>query len=148
MGLILWTRTNEYITICPNAWSLLGSFIWKDKVVYHCRWVWTTAYQVMPMLCIPKKNGKLCTVFDLQLHNNNMVKDVTPFLDQDNTWHNVTCVCYWSKLNMLEAYEQIWVRITDVSKMAFAIVLGTFVSKWCSEVIVMHPLHFNILWHW
>ena len=29
-------------------------------------WIPTVAHQVVPMLCIPKKNGKLCTVFDLQ----------------------------------------------------------------------------------
>ena len=28
-------------------------------------WIPTVAHQAVPMLCIPKKNGKLCTVFDL-----------------------------------------------------------------------------------
>ena len=28
-------------------------------------WIPTVAHQVVPMLCIPKKNGKLCTVLDL-----------------------------------------------------------------------------------
>ena len=47
-------------------------------------WVPVTARQVVPMLCIPKKNGKLRTVFDLHEQNDNTVKDVTPFPDQDN----------------------------------------------------------------
>ena len=28
-------------------------------------WIPAVAHQVVPMLCIPKKNSKLCTVFDL-----------------------------------------------------------------------------------
>ena len=28
-------------------------------------WIPAVAHQAVPMLCIPKKNGKLCTVFDL-----------------------------------------------------------------------------------
>ena len=28
-------------------------------------WIPTVAHQAVPMLCIPKKNGKLCTVFNL-----------------------------------------------------------------------------------
>ena len=44
-------------------------------------WVPVTARQAVPMLCIPKKNGKLRTVFNLREQNDNTVKDVTPFLD-------------------------------------------------------------------
>ena len=46
-------------------------------------WIPAVAHQVMPMLCILKKNGKLHTVFDLREQNNNTVKDVTLFPDQD-----------------------------------------------------------------
>ena len=46
-------------------------------------WIPAVPHQVVPMLCIPKKNGKLHTVFDLWEQNDNMVKDVTPFPDQD-----------------------------------------------------------------
>jgi hypothetical protein len=35
------------------------------------------------MLCVPKKNSMLHTVFDLREQNKNTVKDVTPFPDQD-----------------------------------------------------------------
>ena len=44
-------------------------------------WVPVTARQAVPMLCIPKKNGKLQTVFDLYEQNANTMKDVTPFPD-------------------------------------------------------------------
>ena len=70
-------------------------------------WIPVTARQAVPMLCIPKKNGKLCTVFDLREQNDNTVKDVTPFPDQDNIRHDVARYTYRSKLNMLEVYEQI-----------------------------------------
>jgi hypothetical protein len=46
-------------------------------------WVMKSVPQAAPMLCIPKKSGKLRTVIDCHKRNDNMVKDVTPFLDQD-----------------------------------------------------------------
>ena len=46
-------------------------------------WVPTTVRQAVLMLCILKKNGKLCTVFDLHMQNENTEKDVSPFPDQD-----------------------------------------------------------------
>ena len=52
-------------------------------------WVPAAAKQVMPMLCIPKKNGILCTIFNLQQQNENTWKDVTPFPDQDAIHHDV-----------------------------------------------------------
>ena len=36
---------------------------------------------------------------------------------------------YQSKLDMSEAYEQIHIKLTDIPKMAFATILGTFVSQ-------------------
>ena len=39
--------------------------------------------QAAPMLCIPKNTGKLWMVIDCQKRNDNTVKDVTPFPDQD-----------------------------------------------------------------
>ena len=59
------------------------------------------------VLCIPKKNGKLCTVFNLQEQNDNMVKDVTPFPDQDIICNDMARAAYQSKLDMSEAYKQI-----------------------------------------
>ena len=37
-------------------------------------WIPTVAHRALPMLCIPKKSSKLCTVFNLQEQNNNMVR--------------------------------------------------------------------------
>ena len=74
------------------------------------------AHQAVPMLYIPKKNGKLCTVFDLQEQNDNMVKDVTPFPDQDIIRNDMARVAYQSKLDMSEVYEQIRIIPEHVHK--------------------------------
>ena len=87
------------------------------------------AHQVVPMLCIPKKNGKLRTVFDLQVQNDNTVKDVTPFPDQDIICNDMARVAYQSKLDMSEAYEQIHIVPEHIHKAVFATVLGTFRSQ-------------------
>ena len=87
------------------------------------------AHQVVPMLCILKKNGKLCTVFDLQEQNDNMVKDVTPFPDQDIIHNDMAREAYHSKLDMSKAYEHICIVPEHVHKTAFTTVLGTFRSQ-------------------
>ena len=81
------------------------------------------------MLCIPKKNSKLCTVFNLQEQNNNTVKDVTPFPDQDIIHNDMSRAAYRSELNMSEVYKQICIVLEHVHKTAFATVLGTFMSQ-------------------
>ena len=65
------------------------------------------AHQVVPMLCIPKKKGKLRTVFDLQEQNDNTVKDMTLFPDQDIIHIDMARAAYHSKLDTSEAYNQI-----------------------------------------
>ena len=86
------------------------------------------AHQAVPMLCILKKNSKLHTVFNLQEQNNNTVKDVTPFPDQDIICNDMARAAYQSKLNMSKAYEQIHIIPEHVHKTAFATVLGMFRS--------------------
>ena len=81
------------------------------------------------MLCILKKNGKLHTVFDLQEQNDNTVKDMTLFPDQDIICNDMDRAAYRSKLNMSEAYEQICIIPEHVYKTAFAKILGTFRSQ-------------------
>ena len=80
------------------------------------------------MLCIPKKNGTLRTVFDLQQQNKNMWKDITPFPDQDAIHHNIAQAKLRSKLDMTEAYEQTRIRPEDVGKTTFSTIFGTFQS--------------------
>ena len=86
-------------------------------------WIPAVAHQAVPMLCILKKNGKLRTVFDLREQNDNTVKDVTSFPDQDIIRNDMASAAYRSKLNMSEAYEQIHIVPEHVHKTAFATVL-------------------------
>ena len=92
-------------------------------------WIPAVAHQAVPMLCIPKKNGKLRTVFDLREQNDNTVKDMTLFPDQDIICNDMARVAYHSKLNMSKAYEQICIVPEYIHKMAFTTVLGTFRSQ-------------------
>ena len=86
------------------------------------------AKQATPMLCIPKKNGTLRTVFDLQQQNENTWKDVTPFSDQYAIRHDIAQATFRSKLDMTEAYEQTCIRPEDVRKMTFSMIFGIFQS--------------------
>jgi hypothetical protein len=79
-------------------------------------WVPAIAHQVVPMLCVPKKNGTLRTIFDLREQNENTVKDVMPFPDQDIIRNDIARTAYRTKLDMSEAYEQIHVEPAHVSK--------------------------------
>jgi Reverse transcriptase (RNA-dependent DNA polymerase) len=92
-------------------------------------WVPAVVHQVVPMLCIPKNNGMLRTVFDLREQNENTVKDVTPFPDQDIIRNDIARRAYQTKLAMSEAYEQIRVDLAHVSKTEFAMILSTFKSQ-------------------
>ena len=92
-------------------------------------WVPTTARQAVPMLCVLKKSGKLRTVFDLCMQNDNTEKNISPFPDQDTIRHDVARAPYRSKLDISEVYEQICIRSEDVPKTAFSTIFGTFVSQ-------------------
>ena len=86
-------------------------------------------FRSTPMLYIPKKNGTLQTVFDLQQQNENTWKDVTPFPDQDMIHHDIAQAKFRSKLDMTEAYEQTHIRPEDVCKTTFSTIFSTFQSQ-------------------
>ena len=92
-------------------------------------WIPAVAHQAVPMLCIPKKNSKLHTVFELREQNDNTVKDVTPFPDQDIIHNDMATAAYRSKLDMSEAYKQICIVTEHIHKTVFATVLGIFRSQ-------------------
>ena len=77
-------------------------------------WVMKSVPQATWMLCIPKKSRMLWTVIDCCKRNNNTVKDVTPFPDQDRIWMDVARVKYCSKIDLLKAYEQVRIELEDV----------------------------------
>ena len=65
-------------------------------------WIPAADKQATPMLCIPKKNGTLHTVFDLRQQNDNIWKDVTPLTEQDAIQRDIACARFRSKLDMTE----------------------------------------------
>ena len=85
--------------------------------------------QVALMLCIPKKTAKLRTVINCRKCNDNTVKDVTPFPDQDQIRMDVARVKYHLKIDLLNAYEQVCMEPEDIKKTAFSTVFSTFLSQ-------------------
>ncbi len=82
------------------------------------------------MLCIRKHlTGGLRTVVDLRQRNENTVKDVTPFPDQDQIKHDVARAPFRSKIDMTDAYEQVRIEEKDIHKTGFATIYGTFHSR-------------------
>ncbi|KAG8719335.1 hypothetical protein FRC09_011299 [Ceratobasidium sp. 395] len=83
-----------------------------------------------PMLCLFKKDKQtLRTVIDLRKRNENTVKDLTPFPDQDEIREAVACGRYRLKLDMTSAYEQIRVVPEHIKRTAFQTVYGTYYSN-------------------
>jgi len=75
--------------------------------------------QAALMLCIRKKNNTLRTVVDGQQQNNNTIKDVIPLPDQDVICLDIARAKICSKIDLLDAYEQIHIIPEDVHKTAF-----------------------------
>ena len=112
---------------CPDA--LKPQLMEKiEKYTRSGWWEPKTVPQAAPMLCIPKKSGKLRTVIDCRKRNDDTVKDVIPFPDQDQIRLDVAKAKFRSKIDMSDAYEQIRVEPSDVEKTAFATVYGTYIS--------------------
>ena len=91
-------------------------------------WIPAADKQATPMLCIPKKNGTLRTIFDLRQQNDNTWKDVTLFPEQDTIRHDIARAKFRSNLDMTEAYEQTCIKPEDVRKTTFSTIFGTFQS--------------------
>jgi hypothetical protein len=112
---------------CPNAPKDQFNTKLQCYMDAGC-WIPATVREATPMLCILKKNGKLHTIVDCQPQNDNTVKDITPFPDQDTIRHEVAKARFHSKLDMSEAYEQICVHPDHVLKTAFSTIYGTYLS--------------------
>lgn len=120
-------RYHYHLPCCPN--SLKGEF--NEKVEKYTRagwWKLTAASQAAPMLCLPKKDRHLRTVIDCRQQNENTVKDVMPMPDQDGIQEDVARGQYRSKIDLLDAYEQVRIMPDDIWKTAFATIRGTFTS--------------------
>ena len=125
----LWSMNQSNLSIdCPEVFcsELTQKIKWYTTAGW---WVPAAAKQAIPMLCIPKKNGTLRTVFNLRQQNKNTWKDVTPCPGQDAICHDIARAKFRSKLDMTEAYEQMWIRPEDVRKMTFSTIFSTFQSQ-------------------
>lgn len=82
-----------------------------NKYISAGWWEMKPTLQATPLLCIPKKNNRLYTIIDAQQHaqqqNDNPLKDVTLFLDQDQIKVDMVKAKYQTKIKILDAYEQI-----------------------------------------
>lgn len=105
--------------LLEKMWQYIDMGWWIPKVVP----------QVAPLLCIPKKSGKIRTVVDCQQRNDNTVKDVTSFPDQDQIQMDVAQAKFRSKIDLSNAYKQVHVEPEDVPNTAFALVYGTMESN-------------------
>lgn len=101
-------RYNYHLPRCPN--TLCEEFHKKINCYVSAGWWEPQAVnQAAPLLCIPKKDGKLCTALDAHQCNDNTIKDVTLLLDQDLICEDVACAKIRSKINLTDAYEQVHV---------------------------------------
>lgn len=120
-------KYHYYLSKCPDA---LRPLLLEKINTYLTNGWWETCTtdQATPLLCIPKKNGDLCAVCDLRQRNENKVKDVTPFPDQDQIRHDCVHAAEVSKIDLTNAYEQVLVQSKDVWKTTFSTIYGTYVS--------------------
>jgi len=84
--------------------------------------------QAALMLCIPKKSRLLRTAIDVHKRNDNTVKDVTLFPDQDQIRLDIVRVKIRLKIDFSNVYEQIHTVPEDIHKSAFATIYGTYMS--------------------
>ena len=140
-------RYNYHLPRCPEA---LESELREktNRYISAGWWEMKAVYQAAPLLCVPKKSGKLRTVVDARKRNDNTFKDVTPFPDQDQIRMDVARAKYRTKIDMSDAYEQIRVEPTDVGKTAFASPLGTYVSHVMQQGDCNAPATFQRLMTW
>ena len=121
-------RYHYHLPRCPDA--MKPQLMEKLRTYVDAGWWIPKAVpQAAPLLCIPKKSGKLRTVVDCRQRNDNTVKDVTPFPDQDQIRMDVARAKYRSKIDLSNAYEQIRIEPEDVHKTGFASVFGTHESN-------------------
>jgi transposase InsO family protein len=140
-------RYNYHLPRCPEA---LESELREKTNRYLSAgwWEMKAVYQAAPLLCVPKKSGKLRTVVDARKRNENTFKDVTPFPDQDQIRMDVARAKYRTKIDMSDAYEQIRIDPADVWKTAFASPLGTYVSRVMQQGDCNAPATFQRLMTW
>ena len=100
-----------------------------DRYLKASWWVEKNIPHALPLLCIPKKDGRLRTIVDCRKHNTNMVKDLTPFPDQDMIQNDIARAPFRTKLDMSDAYEQVRVEPDNIKNTTFSTIVGMFLSN-------------------
>ena len=85
--------------------------------------------QAAPLLCINKKDSKLCTIIDAHQWNENTIKDVMPLSNQDIIHEDVARGHIRSKVDLSDAYKQVCIWAEDIWRTAFATISGTYISN-------------------
>jgi hypothetical protein len=112
---------------CPDSMKVQL----MEKIMHYTRAGWWESVQTdqaAPMLCIPKKSSLLRTAIDVRKQNDNTIKDVTLFPDQDQICLDIARVKIQSKIDFSDMYEQIRTVPEDVHKSVFTTIYGTYVS--------------------
>ena len=140
-------KHNYYMPRCPKA---LQEEL-REKITRYVTtgwWEMKPVYQAAPLLCVPKKNGKLWTVVDVWKRNDNTYKDVTHFPNHDQIHMDVARSKYRTKINMSDTYKQIRIKNDDVWKTTFTSPFGTFVSHVMQQGDCNAPATFQHLMTW
>ena len=117
-----------YLPCCPA--TIRKEFQEKlNRYVNAKWWVPATGTQALPLMCIPKKDGRIRTVIDARQRNENTVKDVTPLPDQEVIREDVAQGKFRSKIDLADAYKQVRVESKNVHKTLFATIMGTYHSN-------------------
>lgn len=117
-------------TTCHVVLMLKPQLLDKIRIYMNAQcWIEANVLQAAPMLCIPKKNGKLHTIIDLRQQNENLLKNITPLPDQDQIRMDVAQAKVRSKIDMSNVYEQIRIEPGDVWKMSFNTIYGMHRSQ-------------------
>jgi len=85
-------------------------------------WIPTMVQQAIPMLYVLKKNGKLWTVFNLHMQNDN----------KDTIQHDIACAIYRSKLGYCQRHTN---KYMFVQKMSWRLLSTTIFSTFMSLVM-------------
>ena len=140
-------KPSYHLPKCPDV--LCEELIQKiDRYTAAGWWKHANVPSAAPMICVYKKDRHLWTVIDGCKRNDNTIKDVTPFTDQDAIRHDVARAKFRTKLDMSDAYEQIRIRDSDVMKTVFATIYGTFISyirkiTWKRYRYIILDLHYH-----
>jgi hypothetical protein len=117
------TKYNYHPSKCLDSMRKLLT----EKIEQYCRagWWWPAeAEQAVPMLVVPKKSGNMRTVMNAKKCNDIMIKDVTPFPDQDLMRLDVAQAPYHSKIDLSGTYKQVPIEPEEVWKMVFTTIYG------------------------